>query len=226
MEDLKGMISMSKLRALISLALFVSLTSGCASSGFYLNDWDEPRNFPDRSQAAGLSAVLDPNSKNYVCQSGYDDSSETVLVSHSQDDGKIQFAGINIESRFVVDGMDRIWAWGDFGDSFRYVFRLTPSNAGYYYDFSHSKGFVEKQLEGTGVEPRSTFSCEEVDFPSTGSSAIAKKSFDIANWRKLKLGMSQTSVREALGEPDRIDASKYFIYWYYANGGRVKFDTF
>ena len=176
----------------------------------------------------GLSAVLDPNSKNYVCQSGYNDSAETVLLSHSQDEGKIQFAGINIESRFRVDGMDRAWLWGDLGDYYRYSFLLTPDNSGYYFDYSVSKGFLEKQLEGTGVEPRSTFSCEEVDLPSTRSSTLAQKSFDIANWRKLKIGMSQTSVREALGEPDRIKTYPIpkLILWYYPNGGRVTFDTY
>ena len=213
---------MPKLRALVSLVLLFSFTAGCSS--WYLDDWDEPLNFPDRSQAAGLSAVLDPNSKNYMCRSGFKDSAETVVLSHSQDEGKIQFAGINIESRFQVDGMDREWLWGDLGDYYRYSFILTPGNYGYYYDFSVSKGFVEKQLEGTGVEPRSTFSCEEVDLPSTGSSTLAQKSFDITNWRKLKIGMSQTSVREALGEPDRIETSTYSIRWYYPNGGRVSFD--
>ena len=78
---------MPKLRSSVSLVLFVSLTAGCSS--WYLDDWDEPLYFPDRSQAVGLSAVLDPNSKNYMCRSGSKDSAETVVLSHSQDEGKI-----------------------------------------------------------------------------------------------------------------------------------------
>lgn len=39
---------------------------------------------------------------------------------------------------------------------------------------------------------------------------------DLANWRRLRLGMSMDEVRVLLGEPDRVEAS-IFIYWRWTN---------
>lgn len=43
-----------------------------------------------------------------------------------------------------------------------------------------------------------------------------------ANWRKLKMGMSEDEVRALLGEPERIDGGS-LSYWKYPNYGVVRF---
>jgi len=44
-------------------------------------------------------------------------------------------------------------------------------------------------------------------------------------WRQLQKDMTETQVRDILGEPDRVDASGvFYIYWYYGNEGYVMFD--
>lgn len=44
----------------------------------------------------------------------------------------------------------------------------------------------------------------------------------LKKWRKLADGMTESSVRKILGEPERIDGGK-IATWYYENGGRVSF---
>ncbi|MCL5072997.1 MAG: outer membrane protein assembly factor BamE [Actinobacteria bacterium] len=47
-----------------------------------------------------------------------------------------------------------------------------------------------------------------------------------ANWRQLRIGMSENQVIDLLGEPVKIDVTISFIYWYYPNAlsGSVMFD--
>ena len=45
----------------------------------------------------------------------------------------------------------------------------------------------------------------------------------LANWRKLKRGMSEDDVRALLGEPQRIDGGS-FSFWKYPNYGEVVFE--
>lgn len=45
---------------------------------------------------------------------------------------------------------------------------------------------------------------------------------DIANWRRLREGMSYEQVRELLGEPGRINGGG-LAFWYFPNGGEVTF---
>ena len=47
---------------------------------------------------------------------------------------------------------------------------------------------------------------------------------DIANWRKLRRGMSMQAVRELLGEPSKVSASVTFTIWDYPNFSSVTFD--
>ena len=49
-----------------------------------------------------------------------------------------------------------------------------------------------------------------------------------ANWRRLKLGMTKTQVKEILGDPPKQRANAVLgDYWYYPDvlGGHVQFDT-
>lgn len=52
--------------------------------------------------------------------------------------------------------------------------------------------------------------------PSTGNPR------DIANWRRLRAGMSYDDVREILGEPTRINGGGV-AFWSYPRGGQVSF---
>lgn len=47
---------------------------------------------------------------------------------------------------------------------------------------------------------------------------------DLANWRKLRRGMSMQAVRELLGEPEQVSASSAFTTWDYPNYSNVRFD--
>ncbi len=44
----------------------------------------------------------------------------------------------------------------------------------------------------------------------------------IENWRKLSTGMNSSTVREILGEPEKINGGNYSM-WQYSNRGRVNF---
>jgi len=48
---------------------------------------------------------------------------------------------------------------------------------------------------------------------------------DIANWRRLKRGMSMDQVRELLGEPDRVDGGGV-AYWHWGKGAEAATVTF
>lgn len=49
---------------------------------------------------------------------------------------------------------------------------------------------------------------------------------DIANWRRLRRGMTADEVRALLGEPQRVLApSAYMTLWYYPNQGNVSFTS-
>ena len=50
---------------------------------------------------------------------------------------------------------------------------------------------------------------------------------NLANWRRLRRGMSMAEVRSLLGEPEKVDAGMVLIYWYwdYPGGGNVIFDA-
>lgn len=54
--------------------------------------------------------------------------------------------------------------------------------------------------------------------PSNGNSS------ELANWRRLREGMSYDAVRRILGEPDRI-AGGTLAFWSYPNGGQVSFSS-
>lgn len=49
-----------------------------------------------------------------------------------------------------------------------------------------------------------------------------KKWRSVTNWRKLRMKMSESYVREILGEPERIDGGD-LAFWHYPNDGRVTF---
>ena len=54
--------------------------------------------------------------------------------------------------------------------------------------------------------------------PSQGQSiATSTKWRDLANWRRLRRGMSMDQVRELLGEPERVDAG-YITFWRWPDG--------
>lgn len=53
-------------------------------------------------------------------------------------------------------------------------------------------------------------------------STLRGNSRDVANWRRLREGMSYDAVREILGEPDRI-AGGTVAYWTYPRSGEVGF---
>ena len=48
----------------------------------------------------------------------------------------------------------------------------------------------------------------------------------LANWRRLRHGMTMDEVTTALGQPDRVDATTYLVIWHYGelSGGSVSFD--
>lgn len=47
---------------------------------------------------------------------------------------------------------------------------------------------------------------------------------DLANWRRLRKGMTPDEVRSVLGEPERIDTMTYRSIWHYADYAAVNFD--
>lgn len=47
---------------------------------------------------------------------------------------------------------------------------------------------------------------------------------DLANWRRLRRGMTMDDVRALLAEPERIEAG-YFTYWHYPDHARVDFTS-
>ena len=64
--------------------------------------------------------------------------------------------------------------------------------------------------------------------PSRGLSVpTSPKWRDVQNWRRLRLQMTMDEVRALLGEPDRVDASGMFTFWYWDEplGGDVTFDS-
>ena len=55
--------------------------------------------------------------------------------------------------------------------------------------------------------------------PSQGRPIPAStRSQDLANWRRLRLGMKMDEVRALLGEPARVEAAESVTVWYWANG--------
>lgn len=53
--------------------------------------------------------------------------------------------------------------------------------------------------------------------------SVATESWrDIANWRRLREGMSYDAVRRILGEPDRVSGGTIAL-WMYPNAGQVSF---
>jgi len=42
---------------------------------------------------------------------------------------------------------------------------------------------------------------------------------ELANWRRLRRGMTMDQVRALLGEPERVDASKYYTNWSWGGSG-------
>ncbi|TSA27100.1 outer membrane protein assembly factor BamE [bacterium] len=65
-----------------------------------------------------------------------------------------------------------------------------------------------------------------LDYSSNDEMNYSDKWKNIAQWRKLKIGMKMDQVRQILGEPTKVYVG-YAIIWYYPSvlGGRVKFDT-
>ena len=59
---------------------------------------------------------------------------------------------------------------------------------------------------------------------NTSADAATANWRDIANWRRLREGMSYEAVRRILGEPDRI-AGGTLAFWNYPNGGQVSFSS-
>lgn len=59
---------------------------------------------------------------------------------------------------------------------------------------------------------------------SNAPSPVAKSgaSKSVTNWRRLEMGMSMSTVRGILGEPERVYASQNLL-WNYPNGGYVVF---
>ena len=51
-------------------------------------------------------------------------------------------------------------------------------------------------------------------------------SSNVLNWRQLRMGMTEKEVERLLGSAGKVDASKYFITWYYnyPSGGYVRFE--
>jgi hypothetical protein len=49
----------------------------------------------------------------------------------------------------------------------------------------------------------------------------------LANWRRLRQGMTMDDVTMLLGQPDRVNASSYLVLWYYGDisGGSITFDA-
>jgi len=50
---------------------------------------------------------------------------------------------------------------------------------------------------------------------------------DKSNWRKLRKGMAEDDVSTLLGQPEKVDAGTYTIYWHwnYPSGTKVMFDA-
>ena len=48
---------------------------------------------------------------------------------------------------------------------------------------------------------------------------------DVANWRRLRLGMTADEVRALLGEPDNVDAGSYMTTWSYPDFSHVTFKS-
>lgn len=46
-----------------------------------------------------------------------------------------------------------------------------------------------------------------------------------SNWRRLKRGMSESDVRDLLGEPSQVSTSPVRINWHWPGGGSVVFAT-
>ena len=53
----------------------------------------------------------------------------------------------------------------------------------------------------------------------------ASKWQNLANWRRLRVGMSMDGVRALLGEPERVNALGVGTFWYWAEGQGVT-DTY
>lgn len=53
--------------------------------------------------------------------------------------------------------------------------------------------------------------------PRTAPTAPAGNARDLANWRRLRRGMSMDDVRELLGEPDKIDGGGV-AFWHWRSG--------
>ena len=51
----------------------------------------------------------------------------------------------------------------------------------------------------------------------------ASKWQDLANWRRLRIGMKMDEVRALLGEPETVDANPVTITWHYPGGPQVSF---
>ena len=52
---------------------------------------------------------------------------------------------------------------------------------------------------------------------------VSPPSRNRANWRRLKVGMTEDEVRRILGEPVRVKNYGYSLDWYYPDGGSVIF---
>ncbi|MEZ4629470.1 MAG: hypothetical protein R2880_01910 [Deinococcales bacterium] len=54
-------------------------------------------------------------------------------------------------------------------------------------------------------------------------------STELANWRKLRMGMSPEEVEQILGQPFRVEAEQVYVNWYYDPDDRynatVEFDV-
>jgi len=63
--------------------------------------------------------------------------------------------------------------------------------------------------------------------PRKTSRAAAEPWQHIANWRSLKLGMTDNDVRSILGDPDKVEVGSLVTLWYYEypKGGRVRFSS-
>lgn len=80
-----------------------------------------------------------------------------------------------------------------------------------------------EQLERKEAERQQTPS----GAPRKTSRTAAEPWRQIANWRSLKLGMTDNDVRSILGDPDKVEVGSLVTLWYYEypKGGRVRFSS-